>query len=380
MGTCSCKSDGPAELATRDSSVEPVYAIVTSDDVFLLDGSSGAKQPTLHHRGNNTFAVLQKDVSTVKPTEAPQDDFVPAACAHGDARLSAFRDALKAMPRSPKKAKDPFEMSGDMSTMYASFDTSVTDDSLRRNGGDNSALSKEAPDLEDHSESESGDDDVLKDNELPDYGSPKFWREVYTGVSKWRKCIPSEWLLSYSQFKAQKWDRYLRGGPILDLGCGNSEFASEAYDDGFRDITCADIDQCVIDTMRVQNAATRPGIKYIQCDARNMRSLGAGSFDIIFDKSTMDALLCSGKEATRECSFNVHRLLSDTGLYLCVSFGHPDRMKIAIKETGDARRQWKVAEVLTCYAEEESDDGRKQRLYMYVCRKVPVGQQSNARD
>merc|ERR1712061_644703 len=87
-----------------------------------------------------------------------------------------------------------------------------------------------------------GNDDGADNNAaLPDYGDPQFWHDVYTGARS-RDEAPVEWLVTYEHFKAQGWGRFLppAGGAILDLGCGDSEFMSEAYDDGFPSITCAD--------------------------------------------------------------------------------------------------------------------------------------------
>lgn len=58
--------------------------------------------------------------------------------------------------------------------------------------------------------------------------------------------------------------------------------------------------------MRRSNAALRPRIRYLQNDACDMRNIADKSFDIIFDKSVMDALICNGKPVTSRCSSEVH--------------------------------------------------------------------------
>jgi len=220
---------------------------------------------------------------------------------------------------------------------------------------------------------ESEDVDIYKDGEAPDYGSPQFWHEVYTGVSKWQRTIPAEWLLGYPEFKAQGWHRYLRGGNILELGCGNCDFMSAAYDDGFHDVTCTDIDHSVVNTMRQRNSVLRPGIKYMQCDACDMHDVANESFDIIFDKSTMDALICAGKQMVSRCSAEVHRVLKDAGMYICLSHNEPGEMKSAIEYTGHAERRWRV-KVLMCVPQ-PSDMGstiNQQPVYMYACQKADI--------
>jgi len=178
--------------------------------------------------------------------------------------------------------------------------------------------------------------------------------------------------MGYSYFKAQQWHRYLFGGSILEIGCGDSEFMSDAYDDGGLDeITSTDIEPSVVEMMRQQNADLRPGIKYTQADVCRMRQFANKSFEIIFDKSTMDALTCAGRKATRHASSEIHRVLKDSGLYLCVSLSHPEQMKRAIEDTGKfyPARQWRV-QVLSCKSEFADESGEFQIVYMYVCRKV----------
>jgi len=203
---------------------------------------------------------------------------------------------------------------------------------------------------------------------VPNYGDPLFWKEVYSGRSKWQEAIPAEWLLSYSHFKAQRWHRYLRGGSILELGCGNSEFMSDAYDDEFKlsDITCVDIDPGVVKKMRLSNAIPRPGIKYRECDACDMRCFADRSFDIVLEKSTMDTLPWEFK---RRCSSEVHRVLKDSGMFVSIGLAHPAEFELAVRKGESRRRLWWIRSC-TCESAFEDSSGEKQQVYMYVCQKL----------
>ncbi|CAK9030248.1 eEF1A lysine and N-terminal methyltransferase (eEF1A-KNMT) (Methyltransferase-like protein 13) [Includes: eEF1A lysine methyltransferase [Durusdinium trenchii] len=218
-----------------------------------------------------------------------------------------------------------------------------------------------------------GEADVV----LPDYGDVNFWTEVYTH-QRGRELAPQEWLLSYQHFCAQGWRRFFdaavrASGPgprILDLGCGDADFMSEAYDDGYQDITGVDIVEEVLETMRQKNATQRPNMKYVLADACDLTStLEAKDFDVVFDKSTLDALKCRGPEATGRMSSEVHRILQDDGVYLCVSLNPPEDAQSAIESTAHGER-WEV-EVLVCENEnyEGRRDGPPKHLYMYVARK-----------
>ena len=71
-------------------------------------------------------------------------------------------------------------------------------------------------------------------------------------------------------------------------------------------------------------------VSFEQKDARNTE-YEAGSFDIVFDKACLDAMLC-GPDSFAQASLAVeetYRILADGGVYIIVSNGNPDsRMNI----------------------------------------------------
>merc|ERR1712151_1429843 len=112
--------------------------------------------------------------------------------------------------------------------------------------------------------------------------------------------------------------------------------------------------------MRMHNATLRPGIRYMQLDARDMK-LPDKSFDIVIDKSTIDALSCAGWKSVSRYSSEVHRVLKDCGIFLCVSLHKPKEIKSRIEETGKNGHQWRV-KVL-----EADRGGGKDKIFMYTC-------------
>lgn len=53
---------------------------------------------------------------------------------------------------------------------------------------------------------------------------------------------------------------------------------------------------------------------------------GSGSFDAIIDKACFDAVLCGkdAKESSETFLNEIHRVLNANGVYVCVTFGHPE--------------------------------------------------------
>jgi len=125
-----------------------------------------------------------------------------------------------------------------------------------------------------------------------------------------------------------------------------------------------------VELMRQRNAAKRPGIKYLQADACSMSQFADGSFDIVFDKSTMDCLKCVGKAATTRCSSEIHRVLKDTGLYLCVSFHSPQEFKPVIEKTGSMRQYWDVTALTSKFKCASGVGSETEEISLLVCRKV----------
>lgn len=76
------------------------------------------------------------------------------------------------------------------------------------------------------------------------------------------------------------------------MGCGNSILSEEMYDKGYKHIYNVDISPVVIEQMAKRNGYTRPEMKWEVMDVRDMASFASDKFDLIIDKSTIDALLC----------------------------------------------------------------------------------------
>jgi 2-polyprenyl-3-methyl-5-hydroxy-6-metoxy-1,4-benzoquinol methylase len=72
------------------------------------------------------------------------------------------------------------------------------------------------------------------------------------------------------------------------VGCGNAKLSEEMYADGFTNILNIDISEVVIYKMK----EAHPEMTWDVADATQM-TYEDGSFDLVIDKGTYDALACA---------------------------------------------------------------------------------------
>lgn len=110
----------------------------------------------------------------------------------------------------------------------------------------------------------------------------------------------------------------------LNLGCGNSIMCEDMYDDGYKEIYNMDISQICIEQMISRNEKRRPEMKWETMDCRDLH-YSDEFFDMVIDKSTIDALLCGNYAylnvaiMLKECQ----RVLKTGGYYVAISYGVP---------------------------------------------------------
>ena len=98
--------------------------------------------------------------------------------------------------------------------------------------------------------------------------------------------------------------------------------AEEIIDDGFKKVTCIDMSYSCIKLMQDEYKESYPQLSFTQMDVRNLQ-FPNGSFDVVVDKSLMDAMVCgdgAGENISRMVS-EIHRVLSPVGTYFCISHG-----------------------------------------------------------
>ncbi|KAF4730894.1 hypothetical protein FOZ63_024153, partial [Perkinsus olseni] len=122
------------------------------------------------------------------------------------------------------------------------------------------------------------------------------------------------------------------------VGCGNSRLPEQLVKrHGFRHVCCIDLSKAVIEGLRTHYAENgdtdlRARLEWRCVDATRMGSFfGGRRFDLIIEKGTLDAMMCSGtSDAAVALLKEIPKLLQpDTGRFLLISH-NPNRDSLLV--------------------------------------------------
>ncbi|KAI9005688.1 S-adenosyl-L-methionine-dependent methyltransferase [Hyaloraphidium curvatum] len=184
----------------------------------------------------------------------------------------------------------------------------------------------------------------------------------YTLRSYWDRRFASEkehdWLCTFADVSAQiepLMDAVMRrkgreghDARVLLVGVGNSALPKEMAAAGYRDIAATDYSEVVIERCSREQGDFGGAVRWEVMDMRELR-YPDGSFDVVFDKAAMDAVLAVGGDrwepdpellrTTDVILKEAWRVLSPGGVYLQISFSQPHfRKQFLLSEGGGA---WK---------------------------------------
>ena len=199
---------------------------------------------------------------------------------------------------------------------------------------------------------------------MPNYGDITYWEDRYKSSEN----TTFDWLENYSALRdiISSLNIPKETGQILNLGCGNSEFAEDMYNDGYKNIKNIDISHNVIKTMAERNK-DKEGMIYEVMDVRDLK-YEDNSFDLAVDKSTIDALLC-GEDAfinVAKMIKEVQRVLKVGGYYMIVSYGTPEYRMLHLNRKFE---KFKI-EILKIEKDFVEEDGYDKHHYIYLCQKL----------
>lgn len=193
----------------------------------------------------------------------------------------------------------------------------------------------------------------------PAYGEKEYWNSRYEKTPK----DTFEWFQPWPQIRQYVSKYFSNKGPVLNIGCGNSSMTSDLLADGFKSVTGIDYSQTVISQMKQKIGSSSDQtsrIEFLTMDATAM-SFSNNSFDFVFDKGTIDTLLCcdNGGKAVFAVMKEITRVLVPGGMFICISYGIEKTRKKYFSSTGIS-----IVETITI-----QKPGIETNHYIYVVKK-----------
>ncbi|CAM9416155.1 unnamed protein product, partial [Choristocarpus tenellus] len=151
-----------------------------------------------------------------------------------------------------------------------------------------------------------------------EFRSKEYWNTFFE-----QRTEAFEWYGEYSDLRHLMHLTIRPSDRILVIGCGNSNFSAELYDDGYEDVENVDFSQPVVAEMCRLHVRARPRMTWRVMDVTDMHSYKDDSFDVVMDKGTLDALMSEDTPKVREAGVKmlaeVSRVLQPGGRYICVT-------------------------------------------------------------
>lgn len=151
------------------------------------------------------------------------------------------------------------------------------------------------------------------------FGDEAFWQDRYG-----RSCSSFEWFVSLKDAMSQSaplkalLESRNKNCRILEIGCGTSEVCEQLWDLGFRDITGLDYNANAIAFCQERQGDRK--IKFLVGDMTAL-PFENQTFDVIFDKGALDALVCAGEKKLEKCAGELWRVLKPDpkSVVICLS-------------------------------------------------------------
>ena len=124
----------------------------------------------------------------------------------------------------------------------------------------------------------------------PPYNEAEYWNSRYTNETG-----SFDWYQPWSNLEPILEPILQNKGSALNLGCGNSTMTAELITYGFQKVVGFDISSVVIGQMK-EKYASEANIEWVIGDCQKINYPPA-SFDVVFDKGTLDSLICSENAA-----------------------------------------------------------------------------------
>ncbi|TDZ13429.1 Methyltransferase-like protein 13 [Colletotrichum spinosum] len=150
-----------------------------------------------------------------------------------------------------------------------------------------------------------------------DFDKQSYWGERFASETSF------EWLTESATFMSIV-DPYLAplgdSAPILHLGFGTSDLQNHFRQRGFDNITNVDFEPLAIDRGKLLEKKVFGDVRmrYLVVDVTQLQL--PHKYDLVVDKSTVDAVSCGGADRLLSMAEGVRRHLADDGVWISLSY------------------------------------------------------------
>lgn len=205
----------------------------------------------------------------------------------------------------------------------------------------------------------SSDEEELNDKEkYPDFSLKEYWDNRYKKDPK-----PYDWYFEWSRISPLLKKYIKEKNDALVIGCGNSTMSNDLISEGFKNVTNIDISPVVIKQMQKAYKGQKK-LKWQVMDASALDFFD-NTFDIVFDKGTIDAIVChpNGTEKVSETLKEVYRVLKTNGKFVVITFESPSKR---LKTLRLVKLDWILSPPMNLKL---SEDKNSSMIYIYILEK-----------
>lgn len=151
-----------------------------------------------------------------------------------------------------------------------------------------------------------------------DFEKQSYWRERFATETQF------EWLSSSATFMAliePQLSRLDKTARIMQLGFGTSDLQNHLRQRGFLDVTNVDFEPLAVERGQQleREAFGDVRMRYAVGDATQLERPQA-EYDLVIDKSTVDAVSCGGENMVLRMAAGVKQSLTDHGTWVSLSY------------------------------------------------------------
>ncbi|KAI1398255.1 S-adenosyl-L-methionine-dependent methyltransferase [Hypoxylon fuscum] len=157
-----------------------------------------------------------------------------------------------------------------------------------------------------------------------DFEKQSYWQERFASETSWEWLESSKCFMSIIEPYLSALPDHGRPVRILQLGPGTSDLGNCFRSQGYLDVTNADYEPLALERGRQLEKAAFGDVKmkYVVADATQLEGdlPLSHKYDMVVDKSTVDAVCCGGKTALLRMASSIKKYLAEGGVWISLSY------------------------------------------------------------